>query len=190
MSNMPALVLTQPIPEPSMIVPEPSTLGLTCRADRLAGVRLEKTQIGGYNPVGCHGKPLAEGGFLSNAGYRPMDDQLPNKVERFMAELMLHQRRLYQYIYALLPRQQDVEEVMQNFLAVLWKKFDQFDPATNFDALGGPHRLPRGVQLPPAEPPPGDDLRRGGFRANRRRDRAGVGTARGRRDAMHASPSG
>jgi RNA polymerase sigma-70 factor, ECF subfamily len=63
-----------------------------------------------------------------------MDDTLPNKVERFMAELMLHQRRLYQYVYALLPRQQDVEDVMQNSLVVLWKKFDQFKPATSFYA--------------------------------------------------------
>ena len=63
-----------------------------------------------------------------------MDDQLPDKVERFMAELMVHQRRLYQYIHSLLPRQQDAEDVMQNCLVVLWKKFDQFDPATSFYA--------------------------------------------------------
>ena len=63
-----------------------------------------------------------------------MDDQLPNKVERFMAELMAHQRRLYQYIHVLLPRQQDAEDVMQNCLVVLWKKFEQFDPATSFYA--------------------------------------------------------
>jgi RNA polymerase sigma-70 factor, ECF subfamily len=63
-----------------------------------------------------------------------MDDPLPDKVERFMAELMSHQRRLYQYIYAMLPRQQDVEDVLQNSLVVLWKKFEQFDPATSFFA--------------------------------------------------------
>jgi RNA polymerase sigma-70 factor (ECF subfamily) len=32
----------------------------------------------------------------------------------------------------LLPRQQDTEDVMQNTLVVLWKKFDDFDPATSF----------------------------------------------------------
>jgi RNA polymerase sigma-70 factor, ECF subfamily len=63
-----------------------------------------------------------------------MDDPLPNTVDRFMAELMAHQRRLYQYIYALLPRHQDAEDAMQNTLAVLWQKFDQFDPATSFYA--------------------------------------------------------
>jgi len=63
-----------------------------------------------------------------------MDDHLPEKIERFMRELMSHQRRLYQYIHALLPRQQDAEDVMQNTLLVLWRKFDQFQPATSFYA--------------------------------------------------------
>ena len=63
-----------------------------------------------------------------------MDDRLPSKVDRFMTELMRHQRRLYQYVHALLPRQQDAEDAMQNALVVLWKKFDQFDPATSFYA--------------------------------------------------------
>ena len=51
-----------------------------------------------------------------------------------MTELMRHQRRLYQYIHALLPRQQDAEDAMQDALVVLWKKFEQFDPATSFYA--------------------------------------------------------
>jgi RNA polymerase sigma-70 factor (ECF subfamily) len=63
-----------------------------------------------------------------------MDEPLPRKVDRFMTELMRHQRRLYQYVHALLPRQQDAEDAMQDALVVLWKKFDQFDPATNFYA--------------------------------------------------------
>jgi RNA polymerase sigma-70 factor, ECF subfamily len=61
-----------------------------------------------------------------------MDDSLPGKVDQFMTELMRHQRRLFQHIHLLLPRQQDAEDVMQNTLVVLWKKFDQFDPATSF----------------------------------------------------------
>jgi RNA polymerase sigma-70 factor (ECF subfamily) len=63
-----------------------------------------------------------------------MDDPLPGKVDRFMTELMRHQRRVYQYIHALLPRQQDAEDAMQNTLLVLWQKFDQFDPGTSFYA--------------------------------------------------------
>jgi len=63
-----------------------------------------------------------------------MDDSLPSKVDRFMAELMQCQRRLYQYIHAMLPRQHDVEDVMQEVLVVLWKKFDRFDPGTSFHA--------------------------------------------------------
>ncbi len=61
-----------------------------------------------------------------------MGDPLPNKVDQFMTQLMGHQRRLFQYIHLLLPRQQDAEDVMQNTLVVLWKKYDQFAPGTNF----------------------------------------------------------
>lgn len=63
-----------------------------------------------------------------------MEDSLPNKVDRFMTVLMANQRRLYQYVHVLLPRQQDAEDVMQNTLLVLWEKFDQFDAATSFYA--------------------------------------------------------
>ena len=69
-----------------------------------------------------------------NVGVCRMDDRLPSKMDRFMTELMRHQRRLYQYIHALLPRQQDAEDAMQDVLVVLWKKFDQFDPNTSFYA--------------------------------------------------------
>lgn len=51
-----------------------------------------------------------------------------------MTALMANQRRLYQYIHVLLPRQQDAEDAMQNTLLVLWNKYDSFDPATSFYA--------------------------------------------------------
>lgn len=63
-----------------------------------------------------------------------MNDPLPNKVDRFMTSLMANQRRLYQYIHALLPRQQDAEDVMQSTLVVLWQKFDQFEQGSSFFA--------------------------------------------------------
>ncbi|MBN1396346.1 MAG: sigma-70 family RNA polymerase sigma factor [Pirellulales bacterium] len=63
-----------------------------------------------------------------------MENTLPQKVDRFMAALMANQRHLYQYVHVLLPRQQDAEDVMQNTLLVLWKKFDQFDQSTSFYA--------------------------------------------------------
>jgi RNA polymerase sigma-70 factor, ECF subfamily len=63
-----------------------------------------------------------------------MNDPLPAKVDRFMTELMQHQRRLYQYVHALLPRHQDAEDAMQSTLLVLWQKFDQFQTGTNFYA--------------------------------------------------------
>ena len=85
---------------------------------------------------------MCAGNSPTHMGYKPtpfprwetmaVDDSLPGKVDQFVTELMRHQRRLFQYIHLLLPRQQDTEDVMQNTLVVLWKKFDQFDPATSF----------------------------------------------------------
>jgi RNA polymerase sigma-70 factor (ECF subfamily) len=63
-----------------------------------------------------------------------MHDAQSSKVNEFMAKLAAHQRRLYQYIFALLPRHHDADDVMQNTLVVLWEKFGEFDPATSFYA--------------------------------------------------------
>ena len=63
-----------------------------------------------------------------------MDGRLPSEVDRFVTEVMRHQRRLYQYTHALLPRHEDAEDAMQDALVVLWEKFDQFDTGTSFYA--------------------------------------------------------
>ena len=44
------------------------------------------------------------------------------------------QGRLYQYIRTLPPRDQVVDDVIQETLLVLWRKFDAFEEGTNFDA--------------------------------------------------------
>ena len=59
-------------------------------------------------------------------------DNLQQKRDEFIVELAAHQRRLYQYIFTLLPREHDADDVMQDTLMVLWRKFEQFDGATNF----------------------------------------------------------
>jgi RNA polymerase sigma-70 factor (ECF subfamily) len=61
-----------------------------------------------------------------------METSFPTKNERFMAQLTAHYHRLYQYVRTLMPRQQDAEDVLQNTLAVMWKKFDDVEPIANF----------------------------------------------------------
>ncbi|MBU4273298.1 MAG: sigma-70 family RNA polymerase sigma factor [Planctomycetes bacterium] len=45
-----------------------------------------------------------------------------------------YQRRLYSYILSVLPNQADAEDVLQNTNIVVWRKFDQFHPGTDFRA--------------------------------------------------------
>lgn len=45
-----------------------------------------------------------------------------------------HQRRLYLYILAQVPNPVDAEEILQEANIVVWRKFEQFTPGTNFFA--------------------------------------------------------
>jgi RNA polymerase sigma-70 factor, ECF subfamily len=55
-------------------------------------------------------------------------------MNEFMTLLVGNQRQLFQYIHALLPREQDAEDALQETSLVLWRKFDQFEPGTSFFA--------------------------------------------------------
>lgn len=45
-----------------------------------------------------------------------------------------HQRRLYVYLLSLVHNVADAEELLQECSFVLWKKFNEFQPGTNFGA--------------------------------------------------------
>jgi len=55
------------------------------------------------------------------------------KVERFAQLLAICQRRVFLYILGLLHNATDAEEVLQETNLVLWRKFDQFRPGTQFE---------------------------------------------------------
>ena len=54
------------------------------------------------------------------------------KVERFVRLLSQAERRLYSYIYSLMPNTADAEEVQQETSLVLWRKIDQYEDETDF----------------------------------------------------------
>lgn len=54
------------------------------------------------------------------------------KTERFVRDLTENARRLYAYIYSLLPNWSDADEVFQETSAVLWTKYDEYQPGTGF----------------------------------------------------------
>jgi RNA polymerase sigma-70 factor, ECF subfamily len=65
---------------------------------------------------------------------RRSDSAEVQRGEQFMALYSGHQRRLYLYTMTLLPASVDAEDVLQEANLVLWRKFDQYQPQTNFFA--------------------------------------------------------
>ena len=61
---------------------------------------------------------------------RPIADS--DRDRRFTEQLERHHRRLYGYIFMMLRNHQDAQDVFQQTSLVLWEKFDEFQPATNF----------------------------------------------------------
>lgn len=56
------------------------------------------------------------------------------KVEQFAQLLGRCQRRVFLYALALVHNAADAEEVLQETNLVLWRKFDEYQPGTHFDA--------------------------------------------------------
>jgi RNA polymerase sigma-70 factor, ECF subfamily len=61
-----------------------------------------------------------------------MGDRLPDRSEKFMRLLLAHQGRLYQYVRTVMPRSQEVEDVLQETFLVMWQKFDESFPSQGF----------------------------------------------------------
>jgi len=62
------------------------------------------------------------------------DPALSPKVERFAQLLATCQRRVFLYALGLVHNAADAEEILQETNLVLWRKFDQYQPGTNFAA--------------------------------------------------------
>lgn len=57
-----------------------------------------------------------------------------DRTEAFVELLTLHQRRLYGFIYTLVPSQADAEDLLQQTSLILWRKFEEFDLGSDFAA--------------------------------------------------------
>lgn len=57
------------------------------------------------------------------------------KITReFLREFSRHSRRIYGFIRALVPNQADADELYQDVSTLLWEKFGDFQPGTDFRA--------------------------------------------------------
>jgi len=55
------------------------------------------------------------------------------KHERFLQLFLPIQAGLHGYLRTLIPNRTDAEDVLQEVAAVIWEKFDDFQPGTRFD---------------------------------------------------------
>jgi RNA polymerase sigma-70 factor, ECF subfamily len=54
----------------------------------------------------------------------------------FLRLFVRHQQQIYAYILTLVPNVHDADDLFQEGITVMWRKFDQFQPGTNFAAWG------------------------------------------------------
>ena len=54
--------------------------------------------------------------------------------KRLMALMTRHQRQIFSYIYALVPKRYDAEDLLQETSLVICEKFDEFEEGTDFVA--------------------------------------------------------
>ena len=57
-----------------------------------------------------------------------------DREEQFVHLLSTHKRQLFGYIFALVHSIADAEDVFQQTSLVLWEKFDEFEPGSDFAA--------------------------------------------------------
>lgn len=72
----------------------------------------------------------------SVSGSAGVGEPVPAKTdpEQFLRLFMESERRIYAFIVSVLPNLTDADDVLQETSLILWKKFDQFQPGTDFVA--------------------------------------------------------
>ncbi len=66
-----------------------------------------------------------------------MDDEKRSETERrkqLVTLITQHQRRIFSYIYTLVPNRYDAEDLLQETSLIVCEKFDEFRPGTDFVA--------------------------------------------------------
>ena len=58
----------------------------------------------------------------------------PDRTDEFVRLFGSHARQIYSYLLTLIPNWADAEDVFQETSSILWEKFEQYSPGTNFRA--------------------------------------------------------
>jgi RNA polymerase sigma-70 factor (ECF subfamily) len=63
-------------------------------------------------------------------------DSNNKKTNLFLSLLMANQRRINSYILSVVPNFSDADDIMQETISVMWRKFDDFEVGTDFAGWG------------------------------------------------------
>jgi len=63
-------------------------------------------------------------------------DSNSKRTEMFLSLLMANQRRINSYILSLVPNFHDADDIMQETITVMWRKFEGFEVGTDFAGWG------------------------------------------------------
>jgi RNA polymerase sigma-70 factor (ECF subfamily) len=80
-------------------------------------------------------QPKTEHAFVRDCAETPMDSS-HKKTEVFLSLLMASQRRINAYIFSLVPNFNDADDIMQETITVMWRKFGSFEIGTDFAGWG------------------------------------------------------
>lgn len=79
---------------------------------------------------------MPAGGHIEHGvalGVRMTDPNETSRQEPFLRLFLRHQLQIEACVRTLVPHQADADELLQDVAAVLWRKFDDFQPGTRFD---------------------------------------------------------
>ncbi|HOK67545.1 MAG TPA: sigma-70 family RNA polymerase sigma factor [Anaerohalosphaeraceae bacterium] len=65
-----------------------------------------------------------------------MDNDVLDKAKNFMRLVFANERRIYAYIYLLIPSRTEAEDIFQETLSIMWAKYEQFEQGRDFGAWG------------------------------------------------------
>lgn len=65
-----------------------------------------------------------------------MSESNEYRYESFLKLYRANEKHIFRFILALLPNYSVAEDIMQDTMLVMWKKFHQYEPGTNFAAWG------------------------------------------------------
>ncbi len=71
---------------------------------------------------------------MSHESIQPVQSHADALQRRFLPLLTQNQRRIFAYIYTLVPHRADAEDLLQETCITLWEKFEEFEPGTDFAA--------------------------------------------------------